>query len=128
MNTNEFETNKTLRISPPDGEFTVMNYRISGDYAAPFKIYPFVEELSASKVELTIKLKACFDKDIFASYANVKVPIPKSSANAYPEVQKNQNERVTIPIETLRPSTTRTRTRWTGSSRSSKEATRRRSR
>ena len=32
VNTNEFEMNKTLRISPPDGEFTVMNYRLNGDF------------------------------------------------------------------------------------------------
>ncbi len=30
VNTNEFDLNKTMRILPPDGEFTVLNYRITG--------------------------------------------------------------------------------------------------
>jgi AP-4 complex subunit mu-1 len=36
--------NKILRISPPDGEFTVMNYRVNGDFSVPFRIFPFVDE------------------------------------------------------------------------------------
>lgn len=32
VNTNDFELNKTLKISPPEGEFVVMNYRVNGDY------------------------------------------------------------------------------------------------
>jgi AP-4 complex subunit mu-1 len=41
---------KTLAINPPDGEFLVMNYRINGDYATPFRIYPFIDELSQYKL------------------------------------------------------------------------------
>ncbi len=32
VNTNEFEMNRTLKIQPPDGEFTVMNYRVTSDF------------------------------------------------------------------------------------------------
>ena len=47
VNTNEFDLNKTMRILPPDGEFTVLNYRITGtlllislnyNYHIPFKV------------------------------------------------------------------------------------------
>jgi AP-4 complex subunit mu-1 len=87
--------NKTLRISPPDGEFTVMNYRINGEFAAPYRVFPFIEEISSSKVEVTIKIRACFDKEIWATYTNIKIPIPQQTANAYTELNKNsQNERV----------------------------------
>jgi AP-4 complex subunit mu-1 len=68
--------NKTLRISPPDGEFTVMNYRINGDFAAPFRIFPVIEEISSSKVEVIVKIKACFDKDTYATHARIKIPVP----------------------------------------------------
>lgn len=39
-------------------------------------------------------MKACFDTKILASYATIRIPIPKQSANAYTEImQKNpQNE------------------------------------
>ena len=76
VNTSEFDLNKTLKISPPDGEFTVLNYRINGDYLAPFRVFPFVEEISASKIDVTIKIRACYEKEIYASYVNVKIPIP----------------------------------------------------
>lgn len=32
VNTNEFEMSKILRVSPPEGEFTAMNYRVNGDF------------------------------------------------------------------------------------------------
>lgn len=78
-----------MRIQPPDGEFVVMNYRISGDYAAPFRLFPFIEEVSSSKIEVTVKLKACFDAKTIASFATIRIPIPKQSANVYPELVKN---------------------------------------
>ena len=33
------------------GEFVVMNYRITGEFQAPFRIYPFIDELSNYKVK-----------------------------------------------------------------------------
>jgi AP-4 complex subunit mu-1 len=41
---------KTLAINPPDGEFLVMNYRINGEFPAPFRIYPFIDESSPFKL------------------------------------------------------------------------------
>ena len=46
------ELNKTIRINPPDGEFAVMNYRVTSDFQAPFRVFPFIEELSSYKFEL----------------------------------------------------------------------------
>lgn len=53
---NEFLTNKALKIMPPEGEFIVMNYRITSDFSAPFKIYPFFETESPYKVVLKINV------------------------------------------------------------------------
>ena len=44
VNTNEFEQSKILRISPPDGEFTLMNYRVTGEFQIPFRVFPYVDE------------------------------------------------------------------------------------
>ena len=46
----DFEAMKTLIINPPDGEFLVMNYRINWDYQTPFRIYPFIDEVSQYKL------------------------------------------------------------------------------
>ena len=63
----DFEAMKTLSINPPDGEFLVMNYRINGDYQTPFRIYPFIDELSQYKLQLTLKIRATFPADHFAT-------------------------------------------------------------
>jgi hypothetical protein len=40
------------------GEFTVMNYRITAtEFRAPFRVFPFVEEMSPYKVELVLKVR-----------------------------------------------------------------------
>ena len=41
VNYTEFVMNKSLRIDPPEGEFVVMNYRITSDFTAPFKVFTF---------------------------------------------------------------------------------------
>lgn len=50
VDTRDFDTLRTLAIDPPDGEFLVMNYRINADYQTPFRIYPFIDELSNYKL------------------------------------------------------------------------------
>lgn len=62
VNTSDFEINRILKISPPDGEFVAMNYRVMSDFQAPFRIFPFIEEVSNYKLELNLKLKASFPK------------------------------------------------------------------
>ena len=88
--------NKSLKINPPEGEFVVMNYRVTTDFAAPFKVYTFFETVSQYKVELMIKvklyfiqLKATFPKEIIASFISVKFAVPKKVSNITPEVVKN---------------------------------------
>ena len=58
VDTKDFDALKTLAINPPDGEFLVMNYRINGDYQTPYRIYPFIDEISPYKLQFTLKIKA----------------------------------------------------------------------
>ena len=64
---NKFSKEKAITFTPPDGEFLVMNYRINGDYSTPFRIYPFIDELSQYKLQLTLKVRANFPADHFAT-------------------------------------------------------------
>ena len=41
----EFESSRTLHFYPPDGEFAVLNYRITADFPAPFRVHPITEEI-----------------------------------------------------------------------------------
>lgn len=84
VNYGEFLVNKSLRIDPPEGEFVVMNYRITADFAAPFKVFAFFETVNPYKVELTIKLKAAFPKNVVASYVAVKFSVPTKASGVTP--------------------------------------------
>ena len=84
----DFEAMKTLAINPPDGEFLVMNYRINGDYQTPFRIYPFIDELSQYKLQLTLKVRATFPADHFATGVVVKFPVPRITSGVAFEIPK----------------------------------------
>lgn len=82
VNTQDFEMLKTLFINPPDGEFVVMNYRITTDFAPPFKFYTYIEE-SPYKLELKIKVQSNFSEKVSASNVIVKFNVPKNTQNVY---------------------------------------------
>lgn len=46
----EFESSRTLTFLPPDGEFALLNYRVTGEFRCPFRIFPSVEETAPYKV------------------------------------------------------------------------------
>jgi hypothetical protein len=52
----EWEKERALLFYPPDGEFTVLNYRISDDFRIPFTISPFVEQMAPDRLDLIIKV------------------------------------------------------------------------
>lgn len=75
VNTNEFDLSRVMRIRPPDGEFTAMNYRVTGDFLVPFRVFPMIDEVSNYKLELQLRIKACFPKEMNASYMTAKFPV-----------------------------------------------------
>ena len=77
-----------LRIQPPDGEFTLMNYRVNGDFQVPFRIYPFVDDSQPYCLEIILKVKNMIPKDIFASYATLKFAVPQNCQNVVVDFDK----------------------------------------
>ena len=53
-----------------------MNYRVAGEINAPFRLFPIIEETSPYKLELNLKIKACFPKSTMASFVILKFTIP----------------------------------------------------
>lgn len=76
-----FARDKSLVFSPPDGEFTVFNYRISEDVRLPFKIFPFVEEVSSTRLDLILKIRADYNEDQTANNLVARIPVPRSTTN-----------------------------------------------
>lgn len=79
---------KTVAINPPDGEFLVMNYRINGEYQAPFRIYPFIDEQSNYKLQFTVKVRANFPATNYATQVAVKFAVPKAATGVSFELAK----------------------------------------
>ena len=69
-----------ISFLPPDGEFTLINYRITGDFRAPFRIFPFVEELSSTQIELVIKVRADMPETNYGANVLARIPMPQSTA------------------------------------------------
>jgi AP-4 complex subunit mu-1 len=83
---NDFESGRILSFVPPDGEFTVMNYRITGEFRAPFRIFPFFELVSPYKVELIIKIRADIPETNYGGNVVVFIPVPKSTSSVVSQV------------------------------------------
>ncbi|TFJ87250.1 hypothetical protein NSK_001582 [Nannochloropsis salina CCMP1776] len=75
----EFESSRTLSFFPPDGEFILLNYRITGEFRAPFRIFPTVDEVSPYKVEMTLMIRADIPESNYGANVQVRVPMPRSA-------------------------------------------------
>ncbi|KAF3446357.1 hypothetical protein FNV43_RR11536 [Rhamnella rubrinervis] len=71
-----FDIDRTLTLIPSDGEFPVMNYRMTQEFKPPFRINAFIEEARPLKAEVTIKIYAEFASSIIANTVLVQMPLP----------------------------------------------------
>mmetsp|Transcript_36411 Transcript_36411/g.91475 ORF Transcript_36411/g.91475 Transcript_36411/m.91475 type:complete len:449 (+) Transcript_36411:652-1998(+) len=78
-----FDIDRTLQITPPDGEFSIMNFRSTGDFRPPFRLITTVDEMNPYKVEVLIRLKAEFPADKKASTLQVKIPMPQYASKVH---------------------------------------------
>lgn len=71
-----FDVDRTLSLVPPDGEFPVMNYRITQEFKPPFSINALIEEAGSLKAEVILKIRAEFPSSITANTILVEMPLP----------------------------------------------------
>ena len=72
----ELEHNRTLSFVPPDGEFAVLNYRVTNEFRQTFRIFPFFELLSPYKVEIIIKIRGDIPEQNYGGNVNIELPVP----------------------------------------------------
>ena len=78
----EFESQRILSFYPPDGEFSLMNYRITADYRVPFRIFPSViVEDSGLRAEILIKVRAEIPEQNYGSNVVISCNVPKATTN-----------------------------------------------
>lgn len=82
VNLTEFENARTLSFSPPDGEFIVLKYRVTGDYKTPFRIFPSVEETSPNMIEITCLIRAEMESNYFGANVLIELPLPRCTISA----------------------------------------------
>mmetsp|Transcript_65288 Transcript_65288/g.156041 ORF Transcript_65288/g.156041 Transcript_65288/m.156041 type:complete len:446 (-) Transcript_65288:79-1416(-) len=82
----EFGELRTLSFYPPDGEFAVMNYRITGDFRVPFRIIPFVEQADKNRIEITIKVRADIPEQNYGGNVQITCMLPKSTTSCSSEM------------------------------------------
>ncbi|XP_073281791.1 AP-4 complex subunit mu-like isoform X1 [Primulina huaijiensis] len=71
-----FDVDRTLSLVPPDGEFPVMNYRITQEFKPPFTINTLIEEAGLLKAEVILKIRAEFPSKTTANTVLVEMPLP----------------------------------------------------
>jgi AP-4 complex subunit mu-1 len=86
VNLEEFSDQRTLSFYPPDGEFAVMNYRITGDFRVPFRIFPFVEQQTPHRVEITIKVRADIPEQNYGGNVQITCMLPKATSTCSTEL------------------------------------------
>lgn len=91
INTDDFESTRTLALIPPDGEFVAMNYRVTSEFRAPFRVFPTVEETSPFKVELVLKVRADIPEANYGSNVVIKFPVPRTASTVTPELGPGSN-------------------------------------
>ncbi|KAF8411373.1 hypothetical protein HHK36_003922 [Tetracentron sinense] len=71
-----FDIDRTLSLVPSDGEFPVMNYRMTQEFKPPFRINALIEEAGAFRAEVILKVRAEFSSSITANTVIVQMPLP----------------------------------------------------
>lgn len=76
----EFETGRTLHFLPPDGEFVILNYRITADFRCPFRITPIIEEPPGGyKLDIIVAIRADIPEANHGTNVVIRVPLPRAT-------------------------------------------------
>lgn len=99
----DFETSRTLSFIPPDGEFVVLNYRVTGEFRAPFRVFPAIDEVSPYKLDVTIRCRADIPETNYGANVVIRIPVPRNTASAGCELAQVSDEAVaSLPLATAR--------------------------
>jgi AP-2 complex subunit mu-1 len=76
----QFEADRTINFTPPDGEFELMSYRITRNINLPFRVVPVVTEMGRGRVEYNINVKGVFGSKLNATNVVLSIPTPHNAA------------------------------------------------
>lgn len=82
VNLSEWEQGRTLSFHPPDGEFVVLNYRMTGEFKTPFRLFPAIEEVAPHTLEISVHVRAEIPDNHFGANVQIEVPLPQTTTVA----------------------------------------------
>ncbi|XP_063931384.1 AP-1 complex subunit mu-1-like isoform X2 [Zophobas morio] len=74
-----FENDRTISFIPPDGQFTLMSYRLSSQLKPLFWVESIVERHAHSRVEYMVKARSQFKRKSCAHNVRIHVPVPSDA-------------------------------------------------
>jgi len=75
----QFENDRTISFIPPDGDFTLMEYRLATQVRPLIWIEAHIEPHSRSRVEFLVKAKSNFKRRSTASNVEIILPVPSDA-------------------------------------------------
>ncbi|CCW60158.1 unnamed protein product [Phytomonas sp. EM1] len=86
-----FSAKQCLRFVPPDGKFTLIQYRSSEDFSPPLRIVSArMEEVSKTRIEVQFCLKSDSYHNLKVSNVEVIVPCPEDTVTVSMQVPKGR--------------------------------------
>lgn len=84
-NLEAFDSDRSITLVPPDGEFALINYRTTSGFKPPFRLQSVVEPdpITDNKALLTVRVWCEVPPDKGATWLEVEVPTPKYVQRAH---------------------------------------------
>ncbi|KNC54770.1 adaptor complexes medium subunit family protein [Thecamonas trahens ATCC 50062] len=82
VNLDDFDARRLVAFPLESGESTLMSYRLKSEFRTPFRVFVFLEEVSASAFDVVLRIRADFPNTTFGKGVRVSLPLPGSTYNA----------------------------------------------
>ncbi len=73
---NAFETDKQISFIPPDGEFELLNYRISENINLPFTVKPNILYYGKTRIEVNLDVTTLYPANLNGQNIVINIPLP----------------------------------------------------
>ncbi|EGC36950.1 hypothetical protein DICPUDRAFT_54317 [Dictyostelium purpureum] len=71
--------NNIINFRPPQGDFTLLKYRISHNEYSPFLVKTNLESTQKNKFDLVVNIRSNFSNKVVPNFVSVSIPLPKST-------------------------------------------------
>jgi AP-4 complex subunit mu-1 len=71
----EFESTRVISLTPPDGEFVLVNYRIANFDKVPFRVFPSISVVNDDRLDLSVVIRADIPLQNYGTNIIVSCPV-----------------------------------------------------